>query len=91
MNQNTQCHEIATSTPPSTGPITSPTAATIVLVPIARPSCSRGNASVTRAAEFANKKAPPTPWTMRHRISSVPLAEKPAPSEASAKTMKPPT
>ena len=40
LNQNTQCQEIATSAPPSTGPSTSPTAATIVFVPIARPSCS---------------------------------------------------
>ena len=35
LNQNTQCQEIATSAPPSTGPITRPTAATIVFVPIA--------------------------------------------------------
>ena len=41
LNQKTQCHEIATRAPPSTGPITRPTAATIVLVPIASPSCSR--------------------------------------------------
>ena len=40
LNQKTQCQEIATSAPPSTGPSTRPTAATIVLVPIARPSCS---------------------------------------------------
>ena len=59
LNQNTQCHEIATSAPPSTGPITRPTAATIVFVPIARPSCSRGNASVTIAAALANRNAPP--------------------------------
>ena len=48
-----------------------------------RPSCScpsparaarAGNASVTSAAEFANRKAPPTPWRIRQRISSVPLA-----------------
>ena len=71
--------------------MTSPTAATIVLVPMARPSCSRGKASVTSAAELAKRKAPPTPWTMRHTISSVPLPAKPAPSEASAKTTKPPT
>ena len=73
LNQNTQCHEIATSAPPSTGPITRPTAATIVFVPIARPSCSRGKASVTSAAALANRNAPPMPWRIRHRISSVPL------------------
>ena len=73
LNQNTQCHEIATSAPPSTGPSTSPTAATIVFVPIARPSCSRGNASVTSAAALANRNAAPTPWRIRHRISSVPF------------------
>ena len=38
LNQNTHGHEIATSAPPSTGPITRPMAATIVFVPIARPS-----------------------------------------------------
>ncbi len=71
--------------------MTRPTAATIVLVPIARPSWRAGNASVTIAPEFANRKAPPMPCAIRHRISSVPLVEKPAPSEASAKTTKPPT
>ena len=73
LNQKTQCHEIATSAPPSTGPITSPIAATIVLVPIASPSCSFGKASVTSAAELANRKAPPMPWRIRQRISTVPL------------------
>ena len=57
MNQNTHCQEIETSAPPSTGPSTSPIAATIVFVPIATPSCSRGKASVTSAAAFANRKA----------------------------------
>ena len=63
LNQKTQCQEMSTSAPPSTGPITRPTAATIVLVPIATPSCSRGNASVTIAAELANRNAPPIPWS----------------------------
>ena len=84
LNQNTQCQEMSTSAPPSTGPITSPTAATIVLVPIATPSCSRGNASVTIAAALANRKAPPRPCRIRQTISSVPLPAKPAPSEAAA-------
>jgi hypothetical protein len=91
LNQKTQCQEMATSAPPSTGPITRPIAATIVLVPIASPSCSFGKASVTRAAAFANRKAAPTPCTIRQRISSVPFPEKPAPSEASVKRTKPPT
>jgi hypothetical protein len=91
LNQKTQCHEIETSAPPSTGPSTSPTAATIVFVPIATPSCSRGNASVTSAAALAKMNAAPTPWTIRHRISSVPEPAKPAPSDVSAKTRKPPT
>ena len=69
LNQNTQCQEMATSAPPSTGPITSPTAATIVFVPIASPSCSRGKASVTIAAALANRTRPPIPWMMRHRIA----------------------
>jgi len=90
LNQNTQCHEIATSAPPSTGPITSPIAATIVLVPIASPSCSLGNASVTIAAALANRNEPPTPWAIRHRMSSVPLPAKPAPSEATANSTNPP-
>ena len=57
LNQNTHCHEISTSAPPSTGPMTRPTAATIVFVPIARPSWLRGNASVTRAAALAKDRA----------------------------------
>ncbi len=90
LNQNTQCHEISTSAPPSTGPITSPTAATIVFVPIAIPSCSRGKASVTIAAELANRNEPPMPWRIRHRISCVPLSAKPAPSDATANSTNPP-
>ena len=90
LNQNTQCQEIATSAPPSTGPITRPTAATIVLVPIARPSCSRGNESVTIAAALANRNEPPIPWRIRHRISCVPLAANPAPSDAAANSTNPP-
>ena len=90
LNQKTQCQETATSAPPSTGPITSPIAATIVLVPIASPSCWRGNASVTIAAAFANRNEPPMPCTIRHRISCVPSPAKPAPNEASANTTKPP-
>ncbi len=90
LNQNTQCQEMSTSAPPSTGPITSPTAATIVLVPIATPSCSRGNASVTIAAALANRKEPPIPCRTRQTINSVPPLEKPAPSDAMANAMKPP-
>ena len=89
LNQNTQCHEMSTSAPPRTGPITSPTAATMVFVPIAIPSCSRGNASVTIAAAFANRNEPPMPWTIRHRISSVPLPANPAPSDANANSTNP--
>ena len=91
MNQNTHCQEIATSAPPSTGPMTRPTAAIITLVPMARPSCSRGKASVTIADALANRKAAPTPCTTRHTSSSVPPPEKPAPSEAAANSRKPPT
>jgi hypothetical protein len=50
-----------------------------------------GKASVTRAGALAKMKAPPIPCRMRQRISSVPLAEKPAPSEVSEKTRKEPT
>jgi hypothetical protein len=90
LNQNTQCQEMSTSAPPSTGPMTSPTAATMVLVPMATPSCSRGKASVTIAAELAKRNAPPSPCRIRQRISSMPLVEKPAPREAAANTTKPP-
>ena len=90
MNQNTHGQSIATSAPPSTGPSTSPIAATIVFVPIATPSCSRGNASVTSAAALANRNAAPMPCRMRQRMSCVASAEKPAPSDAAAKTTKPP-
>ena len=65
-------------------------AATIVLVPIATPSCSFGNASVTSAAELAKRKAAPIPCRTRQTISSVAPSAKPAPSEAAAKTRKPP-
>ena len=91
LNQNTHSQPNPTSHPPSTGPITRPTAATIVFVPIARPSFSRGKASVTSAPAFANTNAPPTPWTIRHRISAVPESANPAPREASVKTAMPAT
>ncbi len=91
LNQKTQLHEISTSAPPSTGPITSPTAAIIVFVPIASPSSSFGNASVTSAAAFAKRNAAPTPCSTRQRISCVPLPEKPAPSDASENATKPST
>ncbi len=91
LNQNTQCHEYATSAPPSTGPITRPTAAIITFVPIASPSWRFGNASVTSAPEFANRNAPPTPCRMRQRMSCVPLPAKPAPREASVNSRKPRT
>ena len=91
MNQNTQCQEIATSAPPSTGPSTSPIAATIVLAPIASPSCRLGNASVTSAAALANRNAEAVPCSTRHRISTVTPEENPAPSDASANTTKPAT
>ena len=64
-------------------------AATIVFVPIATPSCSRGKASVTSAEELAKISAPPMPWAIRHRINSVPSAAKPAPSEVAAKITNP--
>ena len=38
LNQKTHCQSIITSAPPRTGPITRPTAATIMLVPMASPS-----------------------------------------------------
>ena len=91
LNQNTHCHEIETSAPPSTGPSTRPIAATIVLVPIARPSWRFGNASVTSAAALANRNAAPIPCATRHRISCVPSAAKPAPNEASENATNPPT
>ena len=91
MNQKTHGHAIATSAPPSTGPITSPIAATIVFVPIASPSSFLGKASVTSAAAFAKSNAPPMPCSTRQRISCVPLPEKPAPSDASEKMRKPST
>ncbi len=45
---------------------------------------------MTSAAALANRKAEPMPCRMRHRISTVASEEKPAPSEASANTRKPP-
>ena len=91
LNQKIQCQEISTSAPPSTGPITSPIAATIVFVPIASPSSFFGNASVTSAAELAKRKAPPIACSIRQRISCVPLSANPAPSDAAANTTKPRT
>ena len=91
LNQNTHAHPNSTSQPPSTGPITRPTAATIVLVPMASPSCSRGNASVTSAPELANTRAPPTPCTTRHTMRAVPESARPAPSEAIVKRAMPAT
>ncbi len=42
----------------------SPAPTTMALIPSARPSSRRGKASVTSAAEFAMRKAPPTPWVI---------------------------
>ena len=51
LMKKTQRHDaFSTNHPPRTGPITRPTAPTIVLAPIATPSCPRGKASVTSAA-----------------------------------------
>ena len=61
LNQNTQCHEISTSAPPRTGPMTKPIAATIEFVPIATPSCSSGKASATSAGPLAKMNAPAIP------------------------------
>ena len=47
----------------------SPAPTTIALIPSARPSSRRGNASVTSAAELAIRNAPPTPWTSRATTS----------------------
>ena len=91
LNQNTQCHEIETSAPPSTGPRTRPMAATMTFVPMARPSSAGGNASVTRALALANSSAAPTPCMTRQRISSVPSEAKPAPSEVRVNSAKPAT
>jgi hypothetical protein len=46
---------------------------------------------VTSADAFANRNAPPTPWTILQRINEVGPVAKPAPSEASEKMTKPPT
>ncbi len=48
-------------------------------------SCSFGSASVTSAAELANRNAPPILFNTRQTISSVPPPANPAPSDASAK------
>ncbi len=62
------------STPPATRPMNWPAIAAIPLIPRARPRWLDGNASVRMAAELANRKAPPTPCTMRIRmIQSAPL------------------
>ena len=84
LNQNTQCQEIATSAPPSTGPSTSPTAATIVLVPIATPELlarervgdERGGVREQERAADALQDPPQDQLACR-------LPAKPAPSEAS--------
>ena len=75
LNQKTQCQEIddqraAEHRPDARARPRRPSCS----CPSPAPSCSRGKASVTSAAALANRNAPPMPWTIRHRISSVPLA-----------------
>ncbi len=41
----------------------------IWFMPMASPRWSGGKASVRMAAEFAKRKAPPTPWTIRKTMS----------------------
>src|SRR5204863_344505 len=50
-----------------------------------------GEVEQRSAAAFANRNAAPMPCAMRHRMSCVASAEKPAPSDMRAKTTKPAT
>ncbi len=56
---------IGASSPPRTSPTNMPLTPTMLLIPSAIPRWLAGNASVTIAAEFASRKAPPTPCTRR--------------------------
>ena len=65
-----------------------------LLIPSASPRWSSGKASVMMAAEFANSRAPPTPWPIR-----MPMSQTAAPTpciqvidrriEKTVKTVKP--
>ena len=89
LNQNTVRQPIPVRKPPRIGPSIRPAPTTIALIPSARPSSRRGNASVTRAADVAMINAPPTPWTMRPAISSVAVGARPQNTDATVNTASP--
>jgi hypothetical protein len=60
---------IGASTPPTTRPRNEPAMAATPFMPSARPRWLAGKASVRIADEFAIRKAPPTPCTIRQPIS----------------------
>ena len=66
--RNTARQSIGASRPPSTSPMKTPLTPTMLLIPSAIPRWLAGNASVRIAAEFASRKAAPTPCTMRKTI-----------------------
>ena len=89
LNQNTVRQPKLVSQPPRIGPRTWPTPMIIALMPSARPSSRRGNASVTRAAEFAISSAPPTPWRTRPPISRRSVGARAQPMDAIVNTANP--
>ena len=89
LNQKTVCQPKVVSQPPRIGPMIRPAPTTIALMPRARPSSRRGNASVTSAAELAIRNAPPTPWTSRAATSSSADGASAQATEATVNSAKP--
>ena len=66
-----RCQFIGARTPPRIRPMNDPAMAAIEFTLRAVPRWLAGNASVTMAAELANKNAPPMPCTTRQMISHI--------------------
>ncbi len=76
-------------TPPSSGPMADETPVTAPQTPKAMPRSFPWKVWASSASEVANTVAPPTPWTARQMISSMPELEMPHSSEPTVKIARP--
>src|SRR5205085_8793338 len=75
--------------PPIVGPMLTPSATRIALVPSARPRSDAGKARVIIATLTEKMAAPPTPWKQRAAMSAPSEGAAPQSAEPTVKTAKP--
>ncbi len=80
-HQRQPSHEVSTSTPPTSGPATVPTAKTAPKTPAYLPSRRGGMTEAMTTWASAVRPPAPMPWTTRLTMSSPTPCEKPASSE----------